>query len=296
MSGAVDVHPGAAAVTEAVARALAEDVSALGDLTGSLVPAGACGQLAFVAREPGVVAGRRCAEAAFAAVDPTLAVEWRLDDGTSVAPGEVIARVHGSLRSILLAERTALNFVCHLSGVATQTREFVEAVAAANPEARVLDTRKTVPGLRALQKAAVRAGGGHNHRASLSEAVLIKDNHLGALGIAHAVTEARWRWPGRLVEVECDRAAQVEEAVQAGASAVLLDNMTVDEAARCVALARRTAGARGVLVEISGGLTLDSVGAYAATGADWLSVGALTHSVRVLDVGLDLVHADGGGD
>jgi nicotinate-nucleotide pyrophosphorylase (carboxylating) len=180
--------------------------------------------------------------------------------------------------------------------VATRTRQFVDAVAAVNPDARVLDTRKTVPGLRALQKAAVRAGGGHNHRASLSDAVLIKDNHLGALGITHAVAEARSRWPGRLVEVECDRPEQVEEAVTAGAGAVLLDNMTPDEAGGCVSLARKLAGDRGVLVEISGGLTLETAPAYAATGADLLSVGALTHSVRVLDVGLDLVQADGRED
>jgi nicotinate-nucleotide pyrophosphorylase (carboxylating) len=291
-----DVHPPGAAVSEAVARALAEDVLPLGDLTGALVPESALGRLAFVSRAPGIVAGRRCAEETFRVVDPSLAVDWRLDDGSPVREGDTIAVVTGSFRSILVAERTALNFVCHLSGIATETRRFVDAVAAVDPAVRVLDTRKTVPGLRALQKAAVRAGGGHNHRASLSDAVLIKDNHLGALSIGAAVAAARSRWPGRLVEVECDRAAQVEEAVQAEAGAVLLDNMSPAEAAECVALARKVAGGRGVLVEISGGLSLDTVAAYAATGADLLSVGALTHSVRVLDVGLDLVHADGGGD
>lgn len=289
-------HPPAAAVTEAVARALAEDVLPLGDLTGALVPESARGRLAFVSREAGVVAGRRCAEETFTVVDRGLELDWRLDDGSAVRDGDVIATVSGSLRSILLAERTALNFVCHLSGIATATRRFVDAATAVDPHVRVLDTRKTVPGLRAVQKAAVRAGGGHNHRASLSDAVLIKDNHLGALSIGAAVAEARSRWPGRLVEVECDRAGQVEEAVLAEAGAVLLDNMSPEAAAECVVLARKLAGARGVLVEISGGLTLDTVAAYAATGADLLSVGALTHSVRVLDVGLDLVHADGGGD
>jgi nicotinate-nucleotide pyrophosphorylase (carboxylating) len=203
----------------------------------------------------------------------------------------VVAEVSGSLRSILTAERTALNFLCHLSGIATMTRGFVDAVAAANPATRVLDTRKTTPGLRALEKAAVRAGGGWNHRAGLSDAVLVKDNHLGRLGIAEAVALARRWWPGRLVEVECDRPEQVVEAVVAGASAVLLDNMTPSLVSECVAMVRaRTAEAPGtVLVEASGGVTLDSAPAYAAAGVDLISVGAITHSAPILDLGLDLV-------
>lgn len=294
--GAPDCHPPRRAVADAVARALAEDVGALGDLSGALVPPAARATLALVARRPGVVAGRRCAEEAFGATDPAVSVRWRLDDGSAVAAGDVLAEVSGALRSILVAERTALNFVGHLSGVATRTRQFVDAVRAVDGRVRVLDTRKTVPGLRALQKAAVRAGGGHNHRAGLSDAVMLKDNHLGALGITEAVARARAWWPGRLVEVECDRPEQVGEAVRAGAGAVLLDNMAPEAAAECVALARREAGARPVLVEVSGGITLDTAPAYAATGADLLSVGALTHSVQVLDVGLDLVHADRGGE
>ena len=150
----------------------------------------------------------------------------------------MVAEVSGPLRSILTAERTALNFLCHLSGVASLTRRFVTAVARANPSTRVLDTRKTTPGLRALEKAAVRAGGGHNHRGSLSDAVLVKDNHLGGVTIAEAVARAHRLWPGRMVEVECDRIDQVDEAVAAGATVVMLDNMTPDQVAECVARVR----------------------------------------------------------
>jgi nicotinate-nucleotide pyrophosphorylase (carboxylating) len=282
-------------VREAVARALTEDVQGLGDLTAALVPADAVGALVLMSRSEGVIAGQRCAEETFTQVDRDLRVTWHRPDGTEVSPGDEVARVDGPLRSILTAERTALNFLCHLSGVASLTRLFVDAARAANPAVRVLDTRKTTPGLRALEKAAVRAGGGHNHRASLSDAVLVKDNHLGALGIAGAVASARELWPGRMVEVECDRPEQVQDACRAGATAVLLDNMSPEQVSACVALARHEAGDRGVLVEVSGGLSLGTIARYAATGADLLSVGALTHSAPVLDIGLDLVpgHAPG---
>ncbi|HXQ90034.1 MAG TPA: carboxylating nicotinate-nucleotide diphosphorylase [Acidimicrobiales bacterium] len=283
--------PPAAAVREAVARALAEDVGPLGDLTAMLVPDTQRGRAHVVARADGVAAGRLCALETFAQVDPALAVDWRVPDGGWLAPGSVLAEVSGPMRSILTAERTALNFLCHLSGIATLTRGFVDAVAQANPATRVLDTRKTTPGLRALEKAAVRAGGGWNHRAGLSDAVLVKDNHLGSLAIAEAVALARRWWPGRMVEVECDEIEQVVEAVEAGATAVLLDNMTPSQVSQCVALVRaRTADAPGrVLVEASGGVTIDNAPAFAAAGADLISVGALTHSAPVLDLGLDLV-------
>ena len=160
-----------------------------------------------------MVAGRACAVEAFAQIDPWVSVDWLRPDGSTVAPGDVVATVEGPLRSILTAERTALNFLGHLSGIATLTRAYVDAVRAANPATRVLDTRKTTPGLRALEKAAVRAGGGHNHRGNLSEAVLVKDNHLGGATITDAVGRARHLWPGRMVEVECDRLDQVDEAV-----------------------------------------------------------------------------------
>jgi nicotinate-nucleotide pyrophosphorylase (carboxylating) len=204
----------------------------------------------------------------------------------------VLAAVSGPARSVLSAERTALNFLCHLSGVATATRRLVDLAVAANPATRILDTRKTTPGLRALEKAAVRAGGGANHRGSLSEGVLVKDNHLGGTSIAKAVATARDRWPGRLVEVECDRREQVTEAVASGASQVLLDNMTPEEVAACVTLVRERAAdgpdGQRVLVEVSGGVSVETVGAFASAGADLISVGAITHSAPALDIGLDL--------
>ena len=215
-----------------------------------------------------------------------------MDDGAEVVPGSVVAEVSGPLRSILTAERTALNFLCHLSGVASLTRRFVTAVGRANPSTRVLDTRKTTPGLRALEKAAVRAGGGHNHRGSLSDAVLVKDNHLGGVTIAEAVARARRLWPGRMVEVECDRIDQVDEAVRAGATVVMLDNMTPEQVAACVARVR--AAGTGLLVEVSGGVTLETAPRLAAAGADLISVGALTHSAPVLDLGFDLPPGAGG--
>jgi nicotinate-nucleotide pyrophosphorylase (carboxylating) len=294
MTSVSDPHPPLSAVTDAVARALAEDVLPLGDLTAALVPAAATGRLVVAARTDGVIAGQRCAEVAFALVGDGLSVVWHRPDGSSVVPGDVVAEVSGPLRLILTGERTALNFLGHLSGVASLTAQFVAAAHAVNDAVRILDTRKTTPGLRALEKAAVRAGGGHNHRASLSDAVLVKDNHLGAMSITEAVQRARDMWPGRLVEIECDRADQVEEAARAGAGAVLLDNMTPDEASCCATLARSTA-LGPILVEVSGNVSLDTVTAYAASGVDLISVGALTHSVPVLDLGLDLVDTRVGG-
>ena len=280
------VDPPRVAVVDAVTRAIAEDVLPLGDLTAGLVAAGRRATVDVVSRSPGVVAGRACAVETFAQIDPEVTVEWLRPDGATVAPGDVVATVEGPLRSILTAERTALNFLGHLSGVATVTRAYVDAVRAANPATRVIDTRKTTPGLRALEKAAVRAGGGHNHRGNLSEAVLVKDNHLGGATITEAVRRARDLWPGRMVEVECDRLDQVDEAIAAGATVVLLDNMGPDLVARAVGQVRSSGS--DALVEVSGGVTLASAPALAAAGADLLSAGALTHSAPVLDLGLDL--------
>ncbi len=296
----MSVDPPIAAVRAAVALALAEDTLPLGDISAALIDEARRAHMAVVARQEGVVAGRLCALEAFAQIDPDVTVLWHLADGSFVEPGSVVAEVSGPLRSILTAERTALNFLCHLSGIATMARRFVDAVIAANPDTRVLDTRKTTPGLRALEKAAVRAGGAWNHRGSLSDAVLLKDNHLVGLSIADAVGKARRRYPGRLVEVECDRIDQVAQAIEAGAGAVLLDNMSPDEVANCVAMVRQFAGegvsgggggGGGVLVEVSGRVTLQSAPLYAAAGADLVSVGALTHSAPVLDLGLDNVEA-----
>jgi len=288
-----DVDPPRLAAREAVARALAEDVLPLGDLTASLVPEDATALGAIAARVEGVVAGRLCALEAFALMDDRLDVDWRLPDGSDLEPGSVIAQVSGPLRSLLTAERTALNFLCHLSGIATLTRRYVEAVALAGGSTRVLDTRKTTPGLRALEKAAVRAGGGFNHRGNLSDAILVKDNHLGGLVIAEAVSAARAQWPGRMVEVECDRAEQVIEAVEAQAAAVLLDNMSPEEVRKCVALVRERTQPGATLVEVSGGVNLETAPAHARAGADLISVGALTHSAPSLDIGLDLIDIGG---
>lgn len=279
--------PPAADVARSVAVALDEDLGPEGDLTGQLLDESLRSVASVVAREPGVLAGEACARASFLAVDPSLAVEFRCHDGDTLAAGEVVATIRGSMRSIVAAERTALNFLTHLSGVATATRAIVVAVAASGHRAAVLDTRKTTPGLRALEKAAVRAGGGINHRFSLSDAVLLKDNHLGVLDLEAAVRAALDRFAGVRVQVECDTPAQVEAALRAGATAILLDNMAPALVAECVALVRRSG--REVFVEASGRITARTAGDYAAAGVDAVSSGALTHSVRSLDLGLDLV-------
>ena len=284
-----DLQPPILAVAPRWRFALAEDTLPIGDLTASLVPRDRSGAAQFVARRPGVVAGTACAQEVCAAIDPSLLLTLALEDGDDVAAGGVIGEVSGPFRSILTAERTALNFLSHLSGVATLTRRYVDLASAANPAARVWDTRKTTPGLRALEKAAVRAGGGVNHRGSLSEGVLVKDNHLGEITIEEAVATALERWPGRMLEVECDRLEDIERVVLAGATLVLCDNMSPDEVREAVAIVdRHRAAGSSVLVEASGGVNLDTIGAYAAAGADVISVGALTHSAPILDIGLDL--------
>lgn len=283
------LHPPAFAVREVVARALAEDLTPLGDLSAALVDPSARLDVHLVAREAGRLAGTACFTEAFAQLDAGVAVTWRAEEGDEVAPGGVLADVSGPASSVLTGERTALNLLGHLSGVATLAARYQAAVDEAGGTARIWDTRKTRPGLRSLEKAAVRAGGCANHRGNLSELVMLKDNHLGQLGITEGVQRARSRWPARTVQVECEQLAQVEEAVRAGADAVLLDNMAPDEVRRCVArVAELAPGARRPLVEASGGMTLDTVAAYGTTGVDFISVGAITSSAPVLDVGLDL--------
>ena len=187
-----------------------------------------------------------------------------------------------------------MNFLGHLSGIATLTAQFVAAAHESNPSVEVLDTRKTTPGLRVLEKAAVRAGGGTSHRAGLSDAVLLKDNHLAGTSITEAVQRARTLWPGRMVEIECDALDQVAEAARAGADAVLLDNMDPGTVVEAIAVAHLDATGP-ILTEVSGGITLATIGAYAAAGPDRISVGALTHSAPVLDLGLDLIWTDAAG-
>ena len=273
--------PPRSVVRRLVEQALDEDLGILGDITSlACVDEGVSGEAVFVARSDGVLAGTALATETYRQLDDQVDVQWYVHDGDSLASGAHIGRVVGPLRSILTGERTALNFLCHCSGIASTTDRYVMA---AHGKARVLDTRKTLPGLRAVQRAAVRAGGGFNHRDSLSDAVLIKDNHLAANGLAKSVARARSCWPGRLVEVECDSVDQVIEARDAAVDRVLLDNMTADEVRDAVALLDGAAQ-----VEVSGGVTLETIPAYAESGADFVSVGALTHSVPAFDIGLDM--------
>ncbi len=282
------LHPPTIAVERAVRLALEEDLTPLGDLTATLLPR-VDGEARFVARQPGRLAGTRCATEAFRQLDADVELSWVFDEGAAVARGDVLGVVRGPFPSILTGERTALNFLGFLSGIATLTAAYVDA-AAAGGSARVWDTRKTVPGLRSLSKAAVRAGGGRNHRGNLSDWLLVKDNHLGGIGITAAVALAKDRWPGRTVHVECDSLEQCVEALEAGADAILLDNMTPAELRECVAAAgvRQGGQSRRTLLEASGEVTLATIGEVAATGVDVISVGQMTKSAPLLDIGLDL--------
>ncbi len=270
------------AVEELARRTVAEDLAGGVDVTSvATVPAELVGTAAFVPRADGVVAG--CA-VAMACVDVVGAVRWGMVRGDGPAgAGEPVLEVTGGVRTLLTAERSALNLLCHLSGVATLTRSWVDAVAGTG--AAIRDTRKTTPSLRFLEKYAVRVGGGVNHRMGLSDAALVKDNHVVAAGgVARAFEAVRRCFPGLDVEVECDTVEQVVDVVAAGADLVLLDNMSLEQLARSVEVCR----VRGVRTEASGGLSLDRARAVARTGVDYLSVGALTHSAPVLDLGLDL--------
>jgi nicotinate-nucleotide pyrophosphorylase (carboxylating) len=270
--------------------ALAEDLDIAGDVTSSLLlPVDRAGTAYLVARRAGVLAGLPAAALTFSLVDPALTFEIIRSDGSLLQPGDRLAVVRGCARSILAAERTALNFMQRLSGIATLTRRYVEAVAGL--PCRILDTRKTTPGWRLLEKYAVRQGGGHNHRLGLYDGILIKDNHLAALGdyadpIAEAIRLARQQFADSLpVEIEVDTLKQLESALNAGPDIVLLDNMTPDEMR--LAVCRRAEIAPAVLLESSGGVTLDTIRAIAETGVDRISIGALTHSAVALDIALD---------
>ncbi len=278
------------AARAAVERALAEDLG-WGDVTTeSLIPPDLRAEGRIVAREAGVVAGLPVVELVFATLDPQVQVEPCLDEGARIEAGAVVCRLRGPARSLLTGERTALNFLQRLSGIATLTARMVAAVQGL--PVRIVDTRKTTPGLRALEKYAVRVGGGHNHRQNLSDGVLIKDNHLAALagcgqGLAEAVRLARERAPHTLrVEVECETLDQVRAALAAGADIILLDNMPLPLLREAVRLIQGRA-----LVEASGGITLETVRAVAETGVDLISVGALTHAARALDFSLELTFA-----
>jgi nicotinate-nucleotide pyrophosphorylase (carboxylating) len=276
-------------IEEVVARALDEDLGAGGDVTtAATVPANLIGSADLVPRVAGVVAGLSVAGAVFGVVSGgRVRVELGTTDGAAVGPGEVLATARGPVRDLLTAERTALNLLCHLSGIATLTRRWVDAVDGTS--AKIRDTRKTLPGLRALEKYAVRCGGGVNHRMSLSDAVLVKDNHVAAAGGVRAAFNAvRAARPELTIEVEVDTVTQAIEVIDAGAQLVLLDNMPPAQMREVVAYARERGG---VELEASGGLTLDQAREVAETGVDYLAVGALTHSAPALDIGLDIEEA-----
>ena len=271
-------------VLDLVGRAVAEDLDGGVDVTSvATVPAGLRGVASFVPRQAGTIAGTGVAMAVLDLVVD--GVEHRIvgRDGVRAVVGQAVLEAHGSVRQLLTAERTALNLLCHLSGVATLTRSWVDAVEGTG--AWIRDTRKTTPGLRALEKHAVRCGGGVNHRMSLSDAALVKDNHVVAAGGVRAAFEAvRRAFPGLAVEVECDTVGQVIEVLEAGADLVLLDNMSFADLRASVALCQ----AKGVLTEASGGLSLAVAREVAETRVNFLAVGALTHSAPVLDLGVDL--------
>ena len=276
-----------AVIDRVVAGALAEDAP-WGDITSeALIPVEATATAELVAREPGVFSGGDVFAAAFRLTDPTTEIEVRVTDGTAFAPGDVLAVASGPARAVLTAERIGLNFVQRLSGVATLTAAYVAAVEGTG--ARIVDTRKTTPGLRAFERHAVRSGGGHNHRFSLSDAVMVKDNHLAVLtraglSVTEALREAKTKLPHTThIEVEVDRLDQLDAVLAAGVGTIMLDNFSLEDLRAGVAhIAGRAT------VEASGGVSLDTVRAIAETGVDVISVGALTHSARALDLGLDI--------
>jgi nicotinate-nucleotide pyrophosphorylase (carboxylating) len=271
-------------MTEALVRAtLLEDLGRAGDITtDAIVPADATARVALVARQPGVVAGLDLALQAFRLIDARIAAAVERPDGSALAPGDVIATLHGPARGLLTAERTALNFLCHLSGIASATAEIVAAVR--GTRASICCTRKTMPGLRTVQKYAVRVGGGSNHRFGLDDAVLIKDNHVAIAGGIRPALERARAHVGHMVkiELEVDSLAQLEEALALGVDAVLLDNMAPPVLRQAVTMVNRRA-----VTEASGRITPQTAPEVAASGIDLISIGWLTHSATVLDIGLD---------
>ncbi|GAB3546085.1 carboxylating nicotinate-nucleotide diphosphorylase [Arthrobacter tumbae] len=282
------VKPSAADVDRIVAAALAEDAP-WGDITSqALIPEEAQAEAVVMAREPGVFCGEQVIEAAMRLTDPRIRVTFSVRDGDAFVAGAALAAVSGPARSVLTAERVALNLAQRLSGIATLTGRYVAEVAGTG--ARVVDTRKTTPGLRILERLAVRCGGGTNHRFSLSDAVMAKDNHLavltqgGAIGLTEALRAARGRLPHTVhFEVEVDRLDQIEPVLAAGVDTIMLDNFSLEDLASGV---KQVAGR--ALVEASGNVRLETIGAIAHTGVDIISSGALTHSVQALDLGLDI--------
>ena len=267
---------------ELIKRALAEDLQGGEDITSVATVSGTQNVVAdFVARKAGVIAGAEMARAVLEEVGLS-DISILVQDGDSVTSGQVLMTVHGNARAILLAERTALNFLGHLSGIATLTHAWVDAVA--GTQCKIRDTRKTTPGMRVLEKYAVRMGGGTNHRMSLSDAALIKDNHIAAAGgVAAAFSKVRESFPDAEIEIEVDTLQQLREVLPLKPDLVLLDNMTPAQCAEAVAIA-----AGSTELEASGGISLENAKAYAESGVNYLAIGALTHSAPVLDIGLDV--------
>lgn len=278
-----------------IRQAFAEDLQDIGDLTtDALVDPQATGEISIVSRQAGVLSGVDVCRLVFQELDASVRVDVLIEDGSALKPGSVIAKVSGSMRSLLTGERTALNFLTLLSGTATLTQQFV--AAAANPSVEILDTRKTLPGLRLLQKYAVRCGGGTNHRIGLYDAVMIKDNHLaywdgGGQGLAASIRHVRERVPSdTVIEIEVDSFEQLQSVLPGSPDIVLLDNMPCETLSQCVEY--RNTHAPDVLLEASGGVNLQTVAAIAGTGVDRISVGALTHSAKALDIGFDWFAGD----
>lgn len=270
-------------IDECVARALEEDIGS-GDLTALLIDERKRVQADLTLREPAIVCGTAWVDSVFVQIDPSVDIEWCAADGDHAAAGAVLCTLRGSARSLLTGERTALNFLQLLSGTATETARYCAAIVGTG--ARILDTRKTIPGLRRAQKYAVRCGGGDNHRIGLFDAVLIKENHIAAAGgIRPAVAAAQTHAPGVMIEVEIETLDELREALQTGAERLLLDDFSLTALRQAVALRDASPGARKVL-EASGGVTLDSVRAIAAMGVDYVSVGSLTKHVRAVDLSL----------
>ena len=273
--------PDAAQIATDIERALAEDLGE-GDATAGLLPADASARAALTCRDSAVIAGTAWFDACFRRLDPAVQIDWRIHDGERVAPGTVICHLSGHARSLVTAERSALNFLQLLSATATATADYVAAVA--GTAVRVLDTRKTIPGLRQAQKYAVRCGGGHNQRMGLYDAVLIKENHIIAAGsITAAVQAARQLHPHLPLEVEVENLDELEQALQAGVDRIMLDNF---ELAQMVEAVRHTAGR--VPLEVSGNVDLTTISEFARTGVDFISVGALTKHVQAIDLSLRL--------
>lgn len=275
------VSPPSELIQADVERAFAEDIGA-GDATAELLPANATASAALTCREDAVMAGIDWFNACFRRLDPQVQIEWTVRDGDRVAAGSVICRLRGKARALVTAERSALNFLQLLSGTATATAAHVAAVA--GTDVRVLDTRKTVPGLRLAQKYAVRCGGGHNHRVGLYDAILVKENHIIAAGSIKAAAEAARRLhPKLLLEIEVENLDELQQALDAGADRIMLDNFTLPLMREAVSIAKGRAE-----LEISGNVDLSTIGEYASTGVDFISVGALTKHVRAVDLSLRL--------